>query len=77
MATDQGVEVAEKVAVKSDQKLRKALTFQDLFFLSMGGIIGSGWLLGVAGGATLAGPSAVISWIVGGVIVLFIALTFA
>ncbi|MEM3755748.1 MAG: APC family permease [Thermoplasmatales archaeon] len=77
MATDQNVEVAEKVAVKSDQKLRKALTFQDLFFLSMGGIIGSGWLLGVAGGASIAGPASVISWIVGGVIVLFIALTFA
>jgi len=77
LATDQGVEVAEKVAVKSDQKLRKALTFQDLFFLSMGGIIGSGWLLGVAGGAYLAGPASVISWIVGGIIILFIALTFA
>jgi len=70
-------EVAEKVAVQSDKKLRKALTLQDLFFMSMGGIIGSGWLLGVAGGAYLAGPAAVLSWIIGGIIVLFIALTFA
>jgi amino acid transporter len=70
-------EVAEKIAVQSDKKLRKALSFQDLFFLSMGGIIGSGWLLGVAAGASIAGPGAVLSWIIGGVIVLFIALTFA
>ncbi len=70
-------EVAEKVAAQSDKKLRKALTLQDLFFLSMGGIIGSGWLLGVAGGASIAGPAAIVSWIVGGIIVLFIALVFA
>ncbi len=70
-------EVAERVAAKSDKKLRKALTLQDLFFLSMGGIIGSGWLLGVAGGASIAGPAAVVSWIIGGIIVLFIALVFA
>ncbi|MEM3238478.1 MAG: APC family permease, partial [Thermoplasmata archaeon] len=61
-------EVAEKIAVQSDKKLRKALSFQDLFFLSMGGIIGSGWLLGVAAGASLAGPGAILSWIIGGVI---------
>ncbi|MEM0136699.1 MAG: APC family permease, partial [Thermoplasmatales archaeon] len=77
MVTNQGFEVAEKVAEKSDKKLRKALSLQDLFFLSMGGIIGSGWLLGVAGGADIAGPASIISWIVGGIIVLFIALTFA
>ncbi len=70
-------EVAERVAVKSDKKLRKALSFQDLFFLSMGGIIGSGWLLGVAAGASVAGPASVLSWIIGGIIVLFIALVFA
>ncbi|MGC8562568.1 MAG: APC family permease [Thermoplasmata archaeon] len=77
MPLEESIEVAEKVAVHSDRKLRKALSFQDLFFLSMGGIIGSGWLLGVAGGADLAGPASVVSWIVGGIIVLFIALTFA
>jgi amino acid transporter len=70
-------EVAERIAQKSDKKLRKALTLQDLFFLSMGGIIGSGWLLGVAGGASIAGPASVVSWIIGGIIVLFIALVFA
>lgn len=70
-------ESAELVAMESDKKLKKVLTFQDLFFLSMGGIIGSGWLLGVAAGAAAAGPASIISWIIGGVIVLFIALTLA
>jgi amino acid transporter len=68
---------AESIAVESDKKLKKVLTFQDLFFLSMGGIIGSGWLLGVAAGAGAAGPASILSWIIGGVIVLLIALTLA
>jgi amino acid transporter len=68
---------ATSFAAESDKKLKKVLTFQDLFFLSMGGIIGSGWLLGVAAGASTAGPASVLSWIIGGVIVLFIALTLA
>ncbi|MGC8610990.1 MAG: APC family permease [Athalassotoga sp.] len=72
------MKVKEKIsAEESDRKLKKVLTFQDLFFLSMGGIIGSGWLLGVAAGAGTAGPASVLSWIIGGVIVLFIALTLA
>jgi amino acid transporter len=68
---------AEKIAEASDKKLKKALTLQDLFFLSLGGIIGSGWLLGGVAAASTAGPASIISWIIGGIIVLFIALTFA
>ncbi len=75
--TAESKEVAEKIAAESDKKLRKALSLQDLFFMSIGGIIGSGWLLGVAGGAYTAGPASIVAWIIGGIIVLFIALTFA
>lgn len=60
-----------------DRKLRKTLTFQDLFFLSMGGIIGSGWLLAALGASSIAGPAVVLSWIIGGILVLLIALTYA
>jgi len=74
---DSEIRPAEVIAKESDKKLKKALSLQDLFFLSMGGIIGSGWLLGVAGAAGTAGPASILSWIIGGVIVLFIALTFA
>lgn len=68
---------AETIAHESDKQLRKSLTLQDLFFLSLGGIIGSGWLLGGIAAAGVAGPASIFSWIIGGVIVLFIALTFA
>lgn len=68
---------AEFIAKESDKKLKRDLSLQDLFFLSMGGIIGSGWLLGVAGAASVSGPASILSWIIGGFIVLFIALTFA
>jgi amino acid transporter len=71
------METDQRIAAESDKKLRKALTFQDLFFMSMGGIIGSGWLYAVDKGAYLAGPGAILSWIIGGIIVLFIALNYA
>lgn len=50
---------------ESDKKLRKELSFIQLLFLSLGGIIGSGWLFGVLFGASVAGPASVLSWIIG------------
>ncbi|AKA47759.1 amino acid transporter [uncultured archaeon] len=61
----------------SDRKLRRALNTWDLLFLSLGGIIGSGWLFAAYGAAFVAGPAAIYSWIIGGVIILFIALVYA
>jgi len=61
----------------SDKRFRKELTTIDLLFLSLGGIIGSGWLFAAAGASMLAGPAAVLSWIIGGLIVLVIALVYA
>ena len=60
-----------------DKKLKKALNTWDLYFLSLGGIIGSGWLFAAAAAAGTTGPASIISWIVGGVLVLFIALVYA
>ncbi|MGC9140387.1 hypothetical protein [Athalassotoga sp.] len=37
-----GKRTAEEIARESDRQLRKSLTLQDLFFLSLGGIVGSG-----------------------------------
>ncbi len=62
---------------ESDKKLRKELSFIQLLFLSLGGIIGSGWLFGVLFGASVAGPASVLSWIIGGIMVIFIALVYA
>lgn len=50
-----------------------------LFGLTMTGltcIIGSGWLFGSYLAAHIAGPAAIFSWIIGGVAMLFIALTY-
>ncbi len=61
----------------ADRKLRRALSVYDLLGLSLGGIIGSGWLLGVNKAVFVAGPSAIMSWVVGGILVLFVALAWA
>lgn len=61
----------------ADAGLRKTLGLNSLLFLSMGAIIGSGWLLSALAAASVAGPASIISWVVGGVFVLFIALSYA
>lgn len=67
----------ESMVVQEDRKLKKDLTFIQLLFLSLGGIIGSGWLFGVNAAAATAGPIVFLSWIIGGIMVIFIALTYA
>jgi amino acid transporter len=67
----------EAIAEKSDKKLRTSLNTWDLLFLSLGGIIGSGWLFAAYAASSIAGPAAILSWIIGGVIVLIIALNYA
>ncbi len=48
-----------------------------ILLASIGGIIGSGWLFGPFYVAQMAGPAALISWIIGGFLMMLIALTFA
>jgi amino acid transporter len=48
-----------------------------LLFASVGGMIGSGWLFGALNGAKIAGPAAVISWLIGGCAVLLLAFVYA
>jgi amino acid transporter len=43
----------------------------------MGSIIGSGWLFGAQEGLIAAGPAAIISWVIGGVAILVLALVHA
>lgn len=44
---------------------------------SLGGIVGSGWLFGALFAAQMAGPASLVSWVIGGVSIIFLALTFA
>ncbi|GAB6944977.1 APC family permease [Vulcanisaeta sp. JCM 14467] len=72
-----GPEVSEKRAVQSDKQLRRALSQWDISFLVIGAMIGSGWLFGSLGAAAKAGPAAVLSWIIAGILMIFIALAYA
>ncbi len=48
-----------------------------LLFVSIGGILGSGWLFGPLYAVQLAGPAALIAWVIGGLAIMVVALTFA
>ena len=43
--------------------LQRSVGFYGLMFVSLGSIIGSGWLLGALNAAETAGPASIISWI--------------
>jgi len=62
---------------ESDKHLRRVLSRSQLLLLSLGAIIGSGWLFAAFDADTSAGPASIVSWVVGGILVLFIALTYA
>jgi amino acid transporter len=48
-----------------------------LLFASVGAIIGSGWLFGAMNAAITAGPAAMLSWAIGMVMILLIAITYS
>jgi amino acid transporter len=62
---------------RGHRRLRRDVGLVGLLFASVGSIIGSGWLFGAMNAATTAGPAAIISWAIGMVMILLIALTFA
>ena len=61
----------------SHHHIRRDVGAFALMLTGLGSIIGSGWLFGAWHAAQLAGPGAVYAWIIGAVIILFIALTYA
>ncbi len=48
-----------------------------LMMTGLGSIIGSGWLFGAWKAAKIAGPAAICAWVIGAVVILAIALTYA
>lgn len=57
--------------------LRRDVSLIGLLFVSLGSIIGSGWLFGALYAAQIAGPAALLAWIGGGVGMLLLALIHA
>ncbi|NUR08002.1 MAG: APC family permease, partial [Nocardioidaceae bacterium] len=60
-----------------DHELKRHVGIVGLLFASVGSIIGSGWLFGALNASVTAGPAAIVSWALGGVMILMIALVYA
>ncbi|MGI8459020.1 MAG: APC family permease [Propionibacteriaceae bacterium] len=64
-------------AETDEPHLKRHIGIVGLLFASVGSIIGSGWLFGALNASKEAGPAAVISWALGALMVLAIALVYA
>jgi amino acid transporter len=64
-------------AAAGEHKLRRDVGMVGLLFASVGSIIGSGWLFGGLNAAKVAGPAALISWVLGGGAMMLLALVHA
>jgi amino acid transporter len=58
-------------------KLTRSVGFYGLMFVSLGSIIGSGWLLGALTAAETAGPASIISWMLAAAMLATLALVYA
>ena len=58
-------------------KLRRDVGFLGLGFVALGSIIGAGWLFAALYASSLAGPAALISWVLGGGAMMLLALAHA
>jgi len=57
--------------------LSRSVGFWGLMFVSLGSIIGSGWLLGALTAAQVAGPASILSWLIAAFMLTLLALTYA
>ena len=60
----------------ADSGLKRNLSLTQLLLLGVSAQIGSGWLFGVLAAAGVAGPAAILSWIIASILVFLIALTY-
>lgn len=68
---------AEGPVLTTGTGLRRTVGFSALMFISLGSIIGSGWLLGALTAAKSAGGASILSWLLAGAIVILLALVHA
>ena len=55
---------------------KRSLSLVDLTFIGLGAIFGSGWLFSASYVAAIAGPSGIVSWLIGGAAVLLLGLVY-
>ncbi len=65
------------VAEHRGGQLQRSVGFYGLMFVSLGSIIGSGWLLGALTAAEVAGPASILSWIIAAAMLATLALVYA
>ncbi len=70
-------EAAPGVEAIEAPRLQRDVGLVGLTFISVGSIIGSGWLFGALAASLVAGPAALISWVLGGAGMLLLALIHA
>src|ERR1700683_3298717 len=63
--------------MSNENAIRRDVGAIALMFTGLGSIIGSGWLFGAWRAAQLAGPGAVYAWIIGAVVIMFVAINYA
>ncbi|MFJ6744082.1 APC family permease [Streptomyces sp. NPDC091279] len=68
---------APEEGTRSSNSLRRDVGLIGLMWASVGSIIGSGWLYGAEKAVTAAGPAAIISWVIGAVAIVLLALVHA
>ena len=68
---------AHAAATHAPGRLKRTVGFYGLMFVSLGSIIGSGWLLGALNAAQVAGPASVLSWLLAAFMLSLLALSYA
>ena len=73
-AAPRGRELASK---RTDEGLRRDVGFFGLLWFSAGTTLGSGWLFGAFVAVTIAGPAALVGWVLASILMTPIALVYA
>jgi amino acid transporter len=69
--------VSSGVVGSEGRTLKRSVGFYGLTFISLGSIIGSGWLLGALTAAKTAGPASLLSWVLAAIMLAVLALIHA
>ena len=68
-----GANLFSGVIFMSSKIPSQKMSLTSVILLALNSLIGSGWLFGAGEAARIAGPAAVISWILGAIIIMVIA----
>ncbi|WP_295696788.1 APC family permease [Lapillicoccus sp.] len=77
MASSSVLEESPGTSSDGSGHLNRSVGFYGLMFVSLGSIIGSGWLLGALNAAKKAGPASILSWIIAAAMLSLLALVYA